>query len=113
MELNKIIIFLFFLINFFNILDLITTFIGISRMGFSFESNQIVVSMIKRFGWIIFSIIKIVGTILLSYVLLQVIYIENNLYYFGKIIVLIGFIHISILFIYVLIGNFGVLFGIS
>ena len=79
---KKLFISLSFCLIFFNILDFVLTYIGISNYDFSIESNENIVFMVKTFGWTITGIIKILGVpILLLLVNKSLQNLQNNKYY--------------------------------
>lgn len=66
MKLKKISYILLFFVYFFNVIDLIITFFGISRFGISAESNTILIFLIEKFGFEIMGIFKIISIIIYS-----------------------------------------------
>lgn len=60
MNQKRVFYFLFLFLCLLNFLDLIFTYLGISKYGFESESNGFLICMIKNFGWSITSFFKII-----------------------------------------------------
>ena len=107
---SKLLIFLFFLLNILNVVDLFSTFLGITKFGYSFESNQNIIILIKNYGWIGCSLIKVLGILFGT---LGILYITNRVNKKGvwiyEKVVIVTFYILCVIYIMVLFVNFTVL----
>jgi len=107
---SKLLLFLFFLLNILNVADLFFTFLGITKLGYSFESNEVIIFMIRNYGWIGCSLAKISGVLFGSLLVLYTTHKMNSqgIRIYEKVMI-IAFCILCASYIMVLFVNFTVL----
>lgn len=101
MNIKKISFFFLFLVYFLNVIDLIVTFFGVNKFGLVAESNQMLIYLIKNFGWEITGFLKIIVVFIFSIpLIIQIKYGDKKFEHIN----VLGLFILICLFVYIIIS---------